>query len=847
LFSAKSQEIIVNANKQPLNEVFIELRNNYGIQFSFNDKLLASCIVTEKASFSSPEKAIRSLIKNCNLTYEIDNDVFIVYSKPKEEPKEIPKEIPKEKMYMFSGGIFDKLNAEALPFSSVKINATALLADVNGNFSFKSRDSVVNIKIAHVGYSSIDTNIYVGRNKKMELLPASVGLPELVVNSTALVNTSHIGEKPGLIKLNRRVASFLPGNNDNKIFTLLRLQPGVLAASEQANDYVIWGSYKGQTLILFDGMPLFAISGMNDRIGVVNPMIIKDVEVFKAGYNVDISDRVGGLVNITGKSGSYDKFSAKLNLNSQTLSGLFSVPFADKYSLQASFRKTYDWFYDWQSEFSENSNKAMDVYSADYKFSDLNLKFSGKTAGGDNFYFSFLSSNDFALSSYEKEIREDKELVEKEQVEKEYLQNNEVKFYTPKKVLREKELLVVGDVFFEQLTERKQTACSFFYNKNWDNIEITNATVAYSGLNSFLYDIYKYEDIKDNSKYEERTDTTLNSMSELSAKINHYFPAVNRHSLSMGGGITYNESAFASTKEDFLMENNREGLVKLGFYLKDNISLGDKINICPGVRLDFIANMPKPYIQPRIDASFKVAKGSKIHLAWGLYNQFISENIRFDNLQNYLYIWDISNNDDIPVLEGMHCIAGVSHKYKGFNFSVEGFYKTTNGLIRLPYSDSRKISWGYSKSYGADFYLKKKIKKQEFWLAYTLSKTQEFFGYFPEDEFRRSPHDQTHEVKGAAVFNLSPFFISVNYVYGSGLVGFNGLDKNTINPYSRLDAAFLYRFNTKKVKLETGLSVINVLNTQNVRYSNFSNVPNYKQIYSKAMPFTPTLFLNIGF
>lgn len=49
---------------------------------------------------------------------------------------------------------------------------------------------------------------------------------------------------------------------------------------------------------------------------------------------------------------------------------------------------------------------------------------------------------------------------------------------------------------------------------------------------------------------------------------------------------------------------------------------------------------------------------------------------------------------------------------------------------------------------------------------------------------------------------------------------------------------------------EVGISLLNVLNTENLKYSSFERIPVNQtkdiNIYSGAMPFTPTLYLKIS-
>ena len=149
--------------------------------------------------------------------------------------------------------------------------------------------------------------------------------------------------------------------------------------------------------------------------------------------------------------------------------------------------------------------------------------------------------------------------------------------------------------------------------------------------------------------------------------------------------------------------------------------------------------------------------------------------------------------------------------------------------------------------------VKKYFKKHEVWASYTLSKTEEHFNSMPIDVYRDAPQDQRHEVKGAMLLNFKPFFFSTNYVYGSGFRTpssiFNNLDERY--PYSRLDLAFIYRHSIKGYHIEAGFSILNVLNHENIKYSNVIRVPDSPtssiSIHAEAVPFTPALYLNLSF
>ncbi len=90
-------------------------------------------------------------------------------------------------------------------------------------------------------------------------------------------------------------------------------------------------------------------------------------------------------------------------------------------------------------------------------------------------------------------------------------------------------------------------------------------------------------------------------------------------------------------------------------------------------------------------------------------------------------------------------------------------------------------------------------------------------------------------------------------MYGSGLAYGSSLagDPGERYPYRRLDASVIYRLKLNAFRIETGLSVLNIFNRENIKYSNLFEVPDGQfssiSIYAEAVPFTPTLYVNLAF
>jgi len=216
---------------------------------SFDDAHLAGFKITTDRKFTTGASAMEYLIKDLPLKYDLRNGVYIIYKFIKPQ---------KTRNYILSGRISDKTNHETLPFSGVLINGKGFFSDASGNFSFTSlTDSTFSVKISCLGYYILDTIIPAGTHHNFRLIPSVIAMKEIVVLGAAIEKSIQTGSSPGTIKLNQKTAYFLPGNGDNEVFNLLRLQPGILAAGEQSSDRIIWGSYEGQSQIVFDGFTLF--------------------------------------------------------------------------------------------------------------------------------------------------------------------------------------------------------------------------------------------------------------------------------------------------------------------------------------------------------------------------------------------------------------------------------------------------------------------------------------------------------------------------------------------------------------------------------------------------------------
>ncbi|MCU0471760.1 MAG: TonB-dependent receptor [Bacteroidales bacterium] len=809
-----SQEISIKCTEEPLNQLLINLRSEYGLMLSFDDSHLSSFKLSCDTAFASAEKAIDFLLLGLPLRHEINNGVYIIYPfRIKEKPKK----------YIISGRITDKTNQETLPFSGIQINNTVLGSDAKGNFSLTSTtDSIFNVKISYIGYYILDTIVNAGTNNNFNLMPSVIALQEVVVKGAVVAQTIQAGSSPGIIRLNHKIAYYLPGNGDNSIFNLLRLQPGILAAGEQSADLIIWGSYEGHSQIIFDGFTLYGMKNFNDNISAINPFMAKDIKVLKGGFGAEYGERVGGIVDITGVDGNRLEPSAQFCINNMTVNGMASIPFQKKSALLLAYRQTYYDLYN-PVMFSTSSygrgrqNSQADYYlTPDYKFRDINLKYSGSSTN-TNYYISLYGGRDNFSYAFDQETFQ-KTIT---------LDHNE---------------------------KNNQLGGSAFYGLRWKDKHTSNFIASFSSLQTARThneDIIRTSGPQVSTSIHNIYDLSIN---EVNGRIENTFSISEKHQIDAGVGVLNYFTDRDETSMLYSIKDEKINLTLPYFYLQDNINLHKKITIKPGIRLDYHSTAGKIFFQPRLSLLYRINDYLKINSAAGTYNQFVAKNMIIETLGDYRLAWSVCDNNEVSVLSSKSLTCGLTYNKKGFIFSAEGYLKRTGAITRFLETDSgTDLYEGDSKTKGLDIFIKKDFKDQTIWISYTLSKTLEYFPYFPTMEYIPAMHDQRHELKFAGLTRYKSLHLSVNYVFGSGFPDPDQLPAliDYMQPYSRLDAALIYKLSKRRVHLDAGISVLNVLNRENIRYSNYTRIPTNEtttiSLYAEAVPLTPTIFLNIYF
>ncbi len=860
LANAQTEEIKVSVENQPLSEILKSLTEEYNFQLSYNSFELSKYNLTVQKSFKTPEKTIRYLLKD--LPFQIINSGNVIII-AQQRTHSLFKQ---QDQRCITGQILESGSNEPLPHSQLIVNGHQIFTDVLGNFNYISKDdSVFHLQVSHLGYFIMDTVLLPNENHTIELKRNVKKLKEVTVKNNIIEKSALIGTRPGNLKLNYQISRYLPGQGDNSVFTLLRLMPGIQATGEQSNDLVIWGSYEGQSLITFDEFTLFGLRNYNENINVVNPFIIKSIEIDKGGYEAKYGNRVGGLVNITGKNGNRIKPKFSINLNPSTINGIVEIPLFHKSSLIVAYRQTYYNIYDLddfnvfalshskQDVFNDPQNQNnvdpdISVYPDKYNFKDINLKYSHELKNGDIFYFSYYRGGDVFKLATEAELERTKMEVGGN------MDNNN-------------DNTLLFDLTYNSKEKNLQQGFSSFYNKKWGNGNISKLIISHADFSKDIAEEVSSSDSNTQDIFIAKENQTTNKALENSVRSENIIYINKGYKFEFGGGIYFNRTKILDnnnyTDKSNLDTVNQNKNYRGYLFAQQSIPINNKLKFVAGLRGNLIFNSQKVFAEPRASVSYRFTDALKIQASWGLFNQIMYKIATVDIDDNYTYLWT-TGKDNVEGLSATHWVSGINYSKNNFIVNIEGYYKTTRNLSRRYFSQTENNEFinnqyltykGNARTYGVDLYLRKDFGYNTVWASYALSKAEEQLSTNnePLPDYSPAPHDQRHEFKIASLINIRNFYISTCYIYGSGMNIIKDMfDNQTGMEYNRVDFAVTYSFHLKKLTCETGISILNVFDTQNltprnVKSINISEDISPIKVYTDAVPFTPIFFVKARF
>jgi len=632
----------------------------------------------------------------------------------------------------------------------------------------------------------------------------------------------------GLVKLTMKDIKTIPtilGEAD--VMKIVLTQPGVQSVGEGASGFNVRGGATDQNLILLDDGLIYNPNHLFGFFSAFNPDVLKSTSLYKSGIQAQYGGRISSVFDVSLREGNKKKFTVTGGISPVTGRITVEGPIKkDTSSFILGVRSTY-------SNWVLNLIDVDELKNSQGSFSDFITKVNHQID----------EKNDVTLSAYHS--------------------RDNFKLNT------------------DTLYSYFNTSASFKWRHAF--------SPSLFGLLSASYTNYL-------NKFESKKDTTNAFDSEYKinqANIKLDFNVFrNSHDIKFGiGSIFYNltPTNIAPIGEASVINAvsiDEEKAIESSVYIGDEFTINRNLSIYGGIRVStyslkgpgqtfiYDSNFSKSISTIRDTINF--SEGENMETYWGPEYRFsmrykllpdLSVKLSYDRTRQYIHrltntvavaptdSWRLSNSYLPPQIGDQYSIGFYKSFFKGYEISLEGYYKEMQNLIA--YKDGADLVLNQAvetdvisasgRSYGVEVLLKKNTGKLNGWISYTFSRAfVQAESKFEEEVINRgeefpASYDKPHNLSVIANYKFSRRAnFSLNFTYSTGRpvtfpitkYQFNGStyaafsDRNQfqIPDYLRLDVALNLEGNHKIKKLAHGswsLSVYNLTGRNNA-YSIFS-------------------------
>ncbi|MBL7870878.1 MAG: TonB-dependent receptor [Cyclobacteriaceae bacterium] len=629
--------------------------------------------------------------------------------------------------------------------------------DANGYYSITLPKGTQQLRIRSIGMKSIDRNILLHSDGKMnvEMDEDVRPLKEVIVESEK--DERVLGLQMGLEKIDIKTLKQIPvALGEVDILKAVLILPGVQSVGEATVGFNVRGGATDQNLILFNDATIYNPSHLFGFFSAFNADLIKNVELYKSGIPAEHGGRISSLLDISTREGNKRKWAGSGGIS--PITGRFALEgpiIKDKTSFLIGGRSTYS---DWLLKQIPSSN----FQNSKASFYDLNLAITHEINSKNNLYLSgYISSDRFRL------------------------QNDTTYSYRNK-------------------------AASLKWRHIFTNKLLGTLTTSYSG--------YEYTIASSNNPV--NAFNLSYTIDQLNAKADFNYFLSSRHTIGFGAGTIRYKLAPGSLKpngqESLVVPNvlQNEQAYESSVYVGDNFEVTPQLSIYGGLRYSFFQNIgPRDVFvyQPgtpkdvstiidtvsfssgkkisnsggpeiRLSARYSVSGNTSVKLSYNRLRQYI-QMLSNTTAIAPTDIWKLSDPYIKPLI-GDQISLGYYHSLtKSIEFSVEAYYKIMHNF--LDYKGGAELILNHhietdvlnadGKAYGIELLVKKTSGKINGWLSYTYSRSllktagATSIETINRGEYYSSNYDKPHAVNfiGNYKFNRR-FSMSLNMVYSTG-------------------------------------------------------------------------------
>jgi outer membrane cobalamin receptor len=659
-----------------------------------------------------------------------------------------------------SGLITDAVSGETLIGAGATVGKDGA---VTNNFGFYSlsvpaKAGKTDITYSYVGYTSQTISVPMSKDTVVNVtLVPGASLEEAVV--TAQKESGIEATKMSAIEVPIAAIKSAPALfGEADVLKTIQMLPGVQGGTEGFSGLYVRGGGPDENLLLLDGIPVYNAEHMLGIFSIFQPQAVKKITLYKGAFPARYGGRISSILDVRTNDG-----------NMYETHGSFGVSMiSDKLHLEGPL---------WKGKTSYSvSGRGMHSllltpilkltgFDGNYFFYDLNAKLTHRFSDRDRLYFNVYNGlDDFYYKS------------------KDDYGNG----------------MTGGSITDTQNLGIRwgNTVAALRWNHVMSPKLFANTTVAYNR--------YKMKMGSDLVSQESRADGTIDNyqynfdyrsgMRDWVAKVDFDYTPTPSQQVKFGAGYTFHtfipetlttyaqESSGGAVQLDTTITMKSNGAQighEVSLYVEDDIRLGNRLTLNPGVHASLFGTQGKTYwsLEPRMSAKLNFTPDWAVKASYSRMSQYVHL-LSSSQLSLPVDLWVPITKNIRPETSNQYSLGLYYNGIPGWEFSLEGYYKSINNVLEYKEGvaflfDSsgweNKVEVGSGRAMGLELFIEKTMGRTTGWLGYTLAKSDRLFPTINHGERFPYRYDRRHNVNLVLNHKLNEKFdFSATWNYASG-------------------------------------------------------------------------------
>ncbi|MBK6540606.1 MAG: TonB-dependent receptor [Flavobacteriales bacterium] len=290
------------------------------------------------------------------------------------------------------GFVYDQDNGEPVIFTNVMLQGKSIGAstDVNGYYSLsRIPPGDYTLMVTSMGYDTLRKQVSVRADQilteKLFVKKINVQLKEFKV--TAEKQEAQTEVRMGVTKLDPKQIDRLPAiGGEADLAQYLQVVPGVIFTGDQGGQLYVRGGSPIMNKVMMDGMVLYNPFHSIGLFSVFDNDIIRNADIFTAGFNAEHGGRTSSVMDITTRDGNKTRIAGRVGVGT----------FASKLLLEGPLKKqsapgkgSSSFLLNLRHSYLDQSSKVfytyVDTAGLPFSFTDAYGKLSFNSANGSKF------------------------------------------------------------------------------------------------------------------------------------------------------------------------------------------------------------------------------------------------------------------------------------------------------------------------------------------------------------------------------------------------------------------------------------------------------------------------------